>query len=64
MAPFTDLDAYRSEFPVVEEQLYFNHAGVAPTSRRAVAAIQEWSEDLLRHGSGPGSRTWSPVCSS
>ncbi len=50
MAPFTDLDAYRSEFPVVEEQLYLNHAGVAPTSRRAVAAIQEWSEDLLRHG--------------
>ena len=50
MAPTPDFDAYRSEFPVVREQLYFNHAGVAPTSRRVVTAMHEWSEDLLLHG--------------
>ena len=50
MASTPDFDAYRSEFPIVREQLSFNHAGVAPTSQRAVAAIPEWSEDLLQHG--------------
>lgn len=50
MASTPDFDAYRSEFPIVREQLSFNHAGVAPTSQRAVAAIREWSEDLLQHG--------------
>ncbi|HET9451283.1 MAG TPA: aminotransferase class V-fold PLP-dependent enzyme [Aggregicoccus sp.] len=46
-APF---DAYRAEFPVLQEQLYFNHAGVAPTSLRAVAAVRGWMEDLAQHG--------------
>ncbi|OJH40610.1 aminotransferase class V-fold PLP-dependent enzyme [Cystobacter ferrugineus] len=50
MAPSPDFDAYRSEFPIVREQLAFNHAGVSPTSQRAANAIREWSEDLLLHG--------------
>jgi len=45
-----DLARYRAEFPVVEQQLYFNHAGVAPTSQRVARAVHEWTEDLLRHG--------------
>src|SRR5688572_30281186 len=48
MAP--SLDAYRAEFPVLREQLYFNHAGVAPTSLSAAAAVREWLEDLVQHG--------------
>lgn len=45
-----DFDSYRAEFPVVREQLYFNHAGVAPTSVRAATAMREWVDDLLQHG--------------
>jgi cysteine desulfurase / selenocysteine lyase len=44
------LDSYRSEFPVLESQLYLNHAGVAPTSLRVAAAVQEWMEDVVHHG--------------
>jgi selenocysteine lyase/cysteine desulfurase len=44
------LDSYRAEFPVLEEQLYFNHAGVAPTSLRVAAAAREWMDDLVHHG--------------
>lgn len=44
------LDSYRSEFPVLEKQLYFNHAGVAPTSLRVAAAVREWMEDVVHHG--------------
>jgi selenocysteine lyase/cysteine desulfurase len=50
MTPPPDLDAYRSEFPVVQEQLYFNHAGVAPTSQRVATAMREWIDDVLHHG--------------
>jgi selenocysteine lyase/cysteine desulfurase len=44
------LDSYRAEFPVLQRQLYFNHAGVAPTSQRVATAVREWTEDLLHHG--------------
>jgi len=44
------LDSYRAEFPVLEKQLYFNHAGVAPTSLRVAAAVREWMDDLVHHG--------------
>ena len=50
MTAWPELDAYRSEFPIVLEQLSFNHAGVAPTSHRAAMAMREWVEDLLHHG--------------
>ncbi|HEX8436529.1 aminotransferase class V-fold PLP-dependent enzyme [Archangium sp.] len=45
-----ELDRYRAEFPVVKEQLYFNHAGVAPTSLRVATAMREWVEELVQHG--------------
>ena len=53
----TELDTYRAEFPIVREQLSFNHAGVAPTSQRVATAMREWTEDLLRHGVRH-ERTW------
>ncbi|XXF79609.1 aminotransferase class V-fold PLP-dependent enzyme [Myxococcaceae bacterium GXIMD 01537] len=48
MAP--SFESYRAQFPVLEEQLYLNHAGVAPTSLRAAAASKEWLDDLVHHG--------------
>jgi cysteine desulfurase / selenocysteine lyase len=50
MTSTLDLDTYRAEFPVVREQLYFNHAGVAPTSLRVATAVREWMDDLVQHG--------------
>jgi len=44
------LESYRALFPVLQEQLYFNHAGVAPTSLRAAEAVRGWMEDLVYHG--------------
>ncbi len=44
------LDSYRAEFPVVQEQLYLNHAGVSPTSLRVAAAVREWMDDVVHHG--------------
>ncbi|MCP3064236.1 aminotransferase class V-fold PLP-dependent enzyme [Myxococcus sp. K38C18041901] len=44
------LESYRALFPVLQEQLYFNHAGVAPTSLRAAEAVRGWMEDLVHHG--------------
>lgn len=44
------LESYRAEFPVLEQQLYFNHAGVAPTSLRVAAAVREWMDDVVQHG--------------
>jgi cysteine desulfurase / selenocysteine lyase len=43
-------DAYRAQFPVLEEQLFLNHAGQAPTSLRVAAAVREWMDDLVHHG--------------
>lgn len=48
MAP--SFEPYRAQFPVLEEQLYLNHAGVAPTSLRAGEAVREWMDDLIHHG--------------
>ena len=50
MSSSLDLDTYRAEFPVVQEQLYFNHAGVAPTRLRVATALREWVDDLVQHG--------------
>ncbi|MDC0714127.1 aminotransferase class V-fold PLP-dependent enzyme [Stigmatella sp. ncwal1] len=46
----TSIEAYRAQFPVLARQLYFNHAGVAPTSLRVAAAVREWMEDVVNHG--------------
>lgn len=44
------IETYRAQFPVLAQQLYFNHAGVAPTSLRVAAAVREWMDDVVQHG--------------
>jgi cysteine desulfurase/selenocysteine lyase len=46
----SSLASYRAEFPVLEKQLYLNHAGVSPTSLRAAAAVREWMDDVVQYG--------------
>lgn len=45
-----DVERLRALFPVLERQLYLNHAGVAPTSTRVAAAIASWVDDLVQNG--------------
>jgi cysteine desulfurase / selenocysteine lyase len=59
MAP--SLDSYRAQFPVLQEQLYFNHAGVAPTSLRVAEAVRAWMDDLVQHGVRH-ERRWEAHC--
>jgi cysteine desulfurase / selenocysteine lyase len=41
----------RSDFPVTENLIYLNHAGVAPLVRPAAEAMQRLAEDALHFGS-------------
>ena len=41
----------RSDFPVTDNVIYLNHAGVAPLVRPAAEAMQRLAEDALRFGS-------------
>lgn len=41
---------WRDEFPVTETYIYMNHAGVAPLSRRAQAAMANFLEDATLNG--------------
>jgi selenocysteine lyase/cysteine desulfurase len=50
MVALDTFDAYRALFPVTAEQVYLNHAGVAPTSTRVAEAVRAWMEDVLHHG--------------
>ncbi len=45
----TGLSAHRSEFPITESYIYFNHASVSPLPRRVAAAMQNHTADVLRH---------------
>jgi cysteine desulfurase / selenocysteine lyase len=42
---------YRDEFPITQNLIYLNHAGVAPLPRRAAKAMQGLAEDALQFGS-------------
>ncbi|MCC7498971.1 MAG: aminotransferase class V-fold PLP-dependent enzyme [Bryobacterales bacterium] len=42
---------YRSEFPVTENLIYLNHAGVAPLCRRAATAMKDLTGDACGFGS-------------
>lgn len=44
------LSRYREEFPVTRSHIFLNHAGVAPTSTRAVRAVQHFMDSLARLG--------------
>jgi len=46
----SDLIALRREFPALAQQLYLNHAGVAPASLRLKTAVNEWLDDLVQNG--------------
>ena len=43
-------ERYRAEFPVTQNLVFLNHAGVAPLSRRAAGAMQGLAEDALNFG--------------
>lgn len=45
-----DVAALRALFPALEGQLYFNFAGVAPTSTRVAAAARTFLDDLVQNG--------------
>lgn len=42
---------YQDQFPVRQNLIYLNHAGVAPLSKPAAAAMQHLADDALRFGS-------------
>ena len=44
------LASFRDEFPVSRTHIFLNHAGVAPTSRRAGAAVARFMDSLVRLG--------------
>jgi selenocysteine lyase/cysteine desulfurase len=54
----SDLSAYRGEFPVTEQYIYFNHASVSPLPRRSARAMQEQAAEVMQHGS-VGHRSWT-----
>jgi len=43
-----DWDQWRREFPITERLTHFNHAGVAPLSRRVAAAVAEFVSAAMR----------------
>ncbi len=44
------LSEYRSLFPICEDSIYLNHAGVAPTSLTVCEAVNTWMLELARRG--------------
>ena len=44
------LSDYRSLFPICEDSIYLNHAGVAPTSLPVCDAVHKWMLELARRG--------------
>lgn len=42
---------FRSQFPVTEQLIYLNHAGIAPLCRASAEAMSALANDALRHGS-------------
>lgn len=43
--------ALREQFPVINSQIYLNHAAVAPLVRPAAEAMKQFSEDAMLNGS-------------
>jgi len=51
---------YRDEFPVKQERVYFNHAGIGPLPRRAAEAAQRVLQEQLTGGASAANyRTWT-----
>jgi selenocysteine lyase/cysteine desulfurase len=47
---FTDWSSLRQEFPVTDRWAYFDHAAVAPLSRRAQQVMNAWAADVTENG--------------
>ena len=45
-----DVEGIRSEFPVTQEYIYMNHAGVAPISESVSGAMERILKDVKRNG--------------
>ncbi len=44
------VNAWRDEFPVTKACIYFDHAGVAPVSRRVAEAVEQFIREALESG--------------
>src|SRR6266404_4007841 len=44
-------EIYRTEFPVTENLVYLNHAGVTPVCKRASDAMKHLADDACLYGS-------------
>jgi selenocysteine lyase/cysteine desulfurase len=56
-----DWERYRSEFPVAQRFIYFNHAAVSPMSTRVRRAMDVLSDDLLTGGMMCGDRVFERI---
>lgn len=45
------MSIYQSEFPITDDILHFNHAGIAPWPQRTVRAIREFADENAQSGS-------------
>ena len=45
-----ELDKYREEFPICDKQIYFDHAAIAPPSKRVRDAVVRRIDDLTENG--------------
>ncbi len=45
-----DWESFRSQMPVAERYAYFDHAAVAPLTRRAQQQLTAWATDMAEHG--------------
>jgi len=45
-----DWGSVRKEFPITENYIYFNHAGVSPLSNRVVKAVEDYLGIISKHG--------------
>ncbi len=53
-----DVKQIRKEFPVTKKYTYLDNAGIGPLSRRAVSYMNEFIEDMGRHG-GINEERWA-----
>lgn len=56
-----DIDRIREDFPVTQQWIYMNHAGVAPISRRVSRSVNGLLRDVAQNGMA-GASKWERVC--
>ncbi|MGD9581430.1 MAG: hypothetical protein AB7V50_08655, partial [Vampirovibrionia bacterium] len=50
MTTQTNIDNIRKNFPVTKDLIYFDHAAVAPIHSLTMQKINEYLDDVLKHG--------------